>query len=146
MTPLKLLERIRDLLQGSVAKWELPAQLQRKPISFYLQSIPEGEFADDNFYPLICIELLAVTDEIEHSTAQVLLTLGTYHGEDSKGWQDHLNLAQKVRETLLTNTIVGEFALELPIDYGVCEQVMQNFDFSNLLLTYQIPYLQRKYF
>ena len=145
MTPFRLIETVSTLLENSVENWELPAEPSDKKVSIYRQFVPAAEFADDSFYPLICVEFVGLDDDVEFAVAQVLITVATYDG-DSAGWQDHLNLAQNVRQTLLKNQIIGEFALQLPLSFGMAEKTEDNFTFSNFLAVYRLPSISAKYF
>lgn len=138
MTPLKLLESLAEGLKNAVKNYDLPAENQpSKPVSIYIQEIPAAEFEDDTFYPLICVELLSVTDNADGAEIGILISIGTYD-DDPRGFIHHLNLLQCVREFLTTNRIIGKnFALNLPVESAMVEKDTADFTFSNIFAVYR---------
>lgn len=141
MTPLILLRKLALELRAVVEKYQLVAQNQNpKKVSVYLQTIPESQFQDDSFYPLVLVEFLGADHDIEYSTAEVLITIGTYDGERTD-LIDHFNLITEIQNYLLEHRLLGEFILELPLSLGMVEKTSDNFTFSQIFATYQIPHL-----
>ena len=97
------------------------------------------DFEDDNFYPLMLVELFGLNDDVEESTAQVLITIWTYAGLKNEGYTELLNISENVRKFLLTNKILGgEFILQMPLEFGMAETDSDSFFCSNFLAIYKI--------
>ena len=139
-TPLDLLNAVADTLREIANDEKFIAQYQEsRKLNIFVQSVPTNEFQSEQFYPLLAVELISIEDEVTDSVASVLLTLGTYKGERSDGWRDHLNLLEMVRQCILTHEIIGKrFPLQFPVYLGVVEPSSENFMFSNIFLQYRI--------
>jgi len=138
MTAIELLESLASGLRSAVKGLKYPAQYQEnKAVTVYLQSIPVAEHETDTFYPLILIELLGIEDDVEKSTASILITIITYDS-DGRGFYDNFNIAERVRRWILTNRLLESFALEVPLTFGVVEKTEDDFWASNFLATYQL--------
>lgn len=138
MTAIDLLENLVSGLRSAVRGLKYPAQYQEnKAVTVYLQSIPVAEHDTDTFYPLVLIELLGIEDDVEKSTASILITIITYDS-DGRGYYDNLNIAERVRRWILTNRLLESEALELPLTFGVVEKTKDDFWASNFLAIYQL--------
>lgn len=140
MTPFFLLKSLAEELREATKDYKFVAQYQPpKKVSVYVQNVPTEEFENNSFYPLIAIELLGVEDDVELSVASVLITIGTYNGESSDGYKDHLNLLEMVRQYLLKHPIIGKkFSAIMPMYTGLVEKCSDDFRYSNIFLQYQI--------
>ena len=140
MTPLRLLQSLQKNLREACEHFKFVAQYQDdKKISVYLGRLPAQNFEEDNFYPCVLVELFGVTDDVEESIAQVLLTVWTYAGLENEGFIELLNISEQIRKFLLTNKILtGEAVLQLPLEYGIAENDSDNFLTANFLATYKI--------
>ena len=109
MTPINLIFSLAAELREATKDYKLLAERQAdKKISVYEQYIPTANFESDTFYPLILVQLRSVEDDGENSTATVVITIGTYGGENLSGWRDMLNIAERIRQYLLTHPMIGE--------------------------------------
>lgn len=146
MTALELLNALAVDLREIAKDEKFIAQYQEsRPLNVYVQNVPTNEFQNDQYYPLLAVELINIEDDVEDSIASVLLTLGVYRGERSDK-QDFLNLIEMVRQYLLTHLIVGKkFPLQFPIYMGVVEPTSENFDYANFFVQYRIPRPVRTY-
>lgn len=147
MTPLNLVKELAKTLREACGKIKLPAQYQpEKKVTVYEQGVPTEEFEKDSFYPLICVELLSVEDDVEISVASVLITVGTYNNESAAGLQDHLNLLETVRQCLLKNQIISQkFSAILPMYTGLVEKSSEEFSYSNIFVQYQIASVNKSF-
>lgn len=145
MTPLELIEALAAELREASKDFRYIAEGQPlKPVSVYVQGVPQEEFSVDSFYPLICCELIAVNDSPEcTSIASVLLTIGTYHGERRRDyWREHLNLCECVRQYLLRRRTIGKrFTLTGDLYHGLVEPQSESFMFSNFFCQFYIAHL-----
>jgi len=119
MTPLILVETLADnlrkLLQDKTAMTEYQGE---KAIQVFEHDIPRGDFENNAFYPCVIVTLKNVEDEGDNSFATVALTVGAYSDDTGNDWRDMLNIAEKIRQFLLTNPILSKrFRLELPIAF-----------------------------
>ena len=114
MTPINLIKalarELREVLKG--VKYEADYQAS-KEIRVYEQIMPRTQANDDTFFPNVVIHLVRVDEDGEDSIATVNLSIAVYGGEDEQGWQDLFNIAEKVRQFVLTHpTIGGKFPLK----------------------------------
>lgn len=146
MTALELLNALAADLREIAKDEKFIAQYQEsRPLNVYVQNIPTNEFQNDQYYPLLSVELINIEEDVEDSVASVLLTLGVYRGERADK-QDFLNLIEMVRQYLLTHLIVGKkFQLQFPFYTGVVEPTSENFDYANFFVQYRIPRPVRTY-
>ena len=113
-----------------------------KKVTVYAQHIPDENFQEDTYYPLIIVSLQKVKDSLESepeaSTASVGFTYGV-HGFEPEAWRDLLNLMEHVRQRLLTHrTIADNFRLVLPIEWETIEAQPYPFWFGYGTVTYTI--------
>lgn len=145
MTPVELIEALAAELREASKDFKYLAEGQpQKKITVYEQGVPQEEFANDSFYPLIAVELIAVNDSPEcTSIASVLLTVATYHGERRRDyWREHLNLCECVRQYLLGHRTIGKrFTLTGDLYHGVVEPQSESFMFSNFFAQFYIAHL-----
>ena len=148
MTPVELIEQLSLLIRDSVKNYKLLSELeidlatqQLKKVSVYEQEIPEEEFNDDSYYPLVIVSLQKIQDQIEESEVKptlmiVGLTIGVY-GEDKNAWKDLLNLTETVRCCALSNKMVAKkFRLVEVMDSDFIEKQPYPFHFSYITLIY----------
>ena len=135
MTPLKLLQGLKKNLEAAVAKYKLSTQYSDdRKVQIYIQNVSENEFNSKSNYPLILLEILTVEDEPQNSIANVLITVGSYGN-----YVEHFNLVQEIRQCILQNPIIEQFALRFPLVTGSVEKTLPDFDFSNLFAQYSLP-------
>ena len=135
MTPLKLLQGLKKIIQAAVGKYKLSTQYSDdRNVQIYIQNVSENEFNSKSNYPLVLVELLTIEDEPQNSIANVLITVGTYNSTT-----EHFNLVQEIRQCILQNPIVEQFALRYPLVTGSVEKQAADFDFSNLFAQYNLP-------
>jgi hypothetical protein len=140
MTPLNLITSLADELREATKKYKFPAQYQEpKNVSVYVQAVPTEEFENQSFYPLICVEFLSNEVDVDISVASVLITVGTYNNETTKGVIDHLNLLEEIAQYLVLHPIIGKkFSAILPLYMGMVEKRSEEFTYSNIFLQYQV--------
>lgn len=110
MTPLILIEtlvkNLRDVLKNQILAAEYqPAQ----QVQIFAHDLPRGDFENNTFYPCVIVTLKSVEDEGENSIATVTLTIGAYSNDLGNDWRDMLNIAEKIRQFILTHPIIGNF-------------------------------------
>ena len=154
MTPVELIEQLSLLIRDSVKNYRLLSELETdlatqqlkkvyklKKVSVYEQEIPEEDFNDDSYYPLVIVSLQKIQDQIEESEVKptlmiVGLTIGVY-GEDKNSWKDLLNLTETIRSCALLNKMVAKkFRLVEVVDSDFIEKQPYPFHFSYITLIY----------
>lgn len=140
MTPLNLIKSLAEELREATKNYKFVAQYQpSKKVAVYVQNVPLEEFENNSFYPLIAVEFLSVEDDVDVSIASVLITVGTFNGENSEGYIDHLNLLEEVRQYLLKHPIIGKkFSAIIPMYTGLVEKRSEDFMYSNIFLQYKV--------
>lgn len=159
MTPAMLIKTLSEGLRKATANFVLQAEYQRdKKISVYEGYMPEENFHNETFLPMIVVELRGVVDTDEGSFATVGLAFAVYGGENAKygggrerpnnrfndygdGWRDLMNLVETVRQYLLglPNRRLGEqFPIVLPIEYAPQESQPIPFYYGDMVITFEI--------
>ncbi len=145
MIPVNLLFALKAEIEDAIKDYKMAAENQAdKKVTVYAQHIPDDDFLEDTYYPLIIISLQKVRDSedgadtAEASTATVGFTFGV-HGFDPDAWRDLLNLMEHVRQRLLTHrTIAESYRLVLPIEWETIEAQPYPFWFGYGTVTYTI--------
>lgn len=120
MTPRMLIKALARELRELLKDFKLLAEYQPdRKIRVYEQIIPLAHSRDDTFFPNVVVYLVRVDEDGDDSIATVNLSAGVYGGEDEEGWQDLFNIAEKIRQFVLTHPIIdGRFQLETPIYFA----------------------------
>lgn len=149
MTPRDLIVAIGDEVKEAVKTYVMNAENQPdKQVSVYVQHIPDEDFENDTYYPLVIVALTKVEDDTEYdagekddmSVATVTLTFGVY-GEEKDAWLDLLTLMQSVRKQLLQKRVVGDkqYRLLASAEWQTIEAQPYPFWFGYGTLKYSIP-------
>lgn len=143
MIPVHLILALKEEVEKAVKNYHMEAENQEdKKISVYAQHIPDENFEDDTYYPLIIISLQKVKDNAgdapEASTATIGFTFGV-HGFGEDAWKDLLNMMEHVRQHLLTHrTLADYFRLVLPVEWEAIEAQPYPFWFGYGTVTYTV--------
>lgn len=145
MIPARLVMALRAEIADAVKDYKMEAENQEdKKVTVYAQHIPDEDFEDDTYYPLIIVSLQKVKDEEQtparpdSSTATVGLTFGV-HGFGKDTWRDLLNLMEHVRQRLLRKrTIADLYRLSLPLEWEAIEAQPYPFWFGYGTATYTV--------
>lgn len=139
MTPALLVQAVAGEIETAVKDYQLKAEGQEdKVVSVYQQHIPDEEFKDDSYYPLVIVAWQGSKDEDDGSTATIGLTFGAY-GEDKPAWLDLMSIMERVRQRLLENRLLNRrFRLVLPTKWETIEAQPYPYWFGYATLTYQI--------
>ena len=120
MTPINLIKALAKELRELLKDFKLAAEYQAdRKIRVYEQIIPLAESRTDTFFPNVVVYLVRVDEDGEDSIATVNFSVAVYGEENEQGWQDLFNIAEKIRQFVLTHEIIGEkFKLEMPIYFA----------------------------
>ena len=137
MIPERLINGLKEEISVAVKDYRMKAEDQAdKKVTVYAQHIPNDDFEDDSYYPLVIVSLQKV--EGTGSTATVGITFGVY-GEDKMAWVDLLSIMERVRQRLLIfRKIDRRFRLILPARFETIENQPYPFWFGYGTVTYQI--------
>lgn len=141
--PERLINSLKEEIEIAVKDLRLRAENQEdKHVSVYAQHIPDEDFHDDSYYPLVIVSLNKVEDtesvEGSGSTATVGLTIGVY-GEDKQAWMDLLSIMERIRQrVLIFRKLDRRFRLVLPVKWETVEAQPYPFWFGYGTLVYQI--------
>ena len=142
MTPIKLIKALAKELREELKNFKLLAEYQAdKKIAVYEQILPLDKFRSDTFYPNIVVYLVRVDEDGDDSIATVNLSIGVYGGENEEGWQDLFNIAESVRQYVLTHPRIGEkFPLVTPIYFAPVppSEEPEPFFFFDCIIRYRI--------
>lgn len=141
--PERLINSLKEEIEIAVKDLRLRAENQEdKHVSVYAQHIPDEDFHDDSYYPLVIVSLNKVEDtesvEGSGSTATIGLTIGVY-GEDKQAWMDLLSIMERIRQrVLIFRKLDRRFRLVLPVKWETVEAQPYPFWFGYGTLVYQI--------
>ena len=161
MTPARLVQAVTAEVKEAVKDYRMKAEGQEdKAVSVYAQHIPDEDFQDDSFYPLVIVSWQGSEDTDEGSQATIGLTFGVYGlngeelqdewaeseagrpGADGRGegaWQDLLSIMERVRQRLLIFRLLdNNFRLILPTKFETIEAQPVPYWFGYGTLHYEI--------
>lgn len=158
MTPTNLIKDLAAGLRGAVKEYTLEAEYQQdKKVSVYEGYMPEENFRNETFLPMIVVELRGVEDTDEGSFATVGLMMAVYGGERLKygggrnlasgfkdygdGWRDLNNLAETVRQYLLglpDRILAAKYPLVLPIAYAPQQNQPIPFYYGDMVVVFEV--------
>lgn len=120
MTPRNLIKALAKGLREVLKDFKLSAEYQAdRKVRIYEQIMPIAEAANDTLIPSVLIYLMQVYEDGTDSTATVNFNVAVYGGENEEGWQDLFNIAERVRQFVLTHPIIDDkFCLELPATFA----------------------------
>ena len=143
MTPLNLIQSLKEMILQDLSTFRLQSERESKKIGVYLHLANEN-FTHEDLYPLILISLLKVEDLSLESTrpsmsiATVELTIGVF-GEDSETYVDLLNICEHLRQKLLRDQLIAnKFRLQLPIQTEILADQPYPYQFAYLKTQYSI--------
>lgn len=143
MIPERLINCLTEEIKMAVKDYRMKAEGQKdKPVSVYAQHIPDEDFENDSYYPLVVVSLQKVDDaEPDNgtgSTATVGITFGVF-GEDKLAWMDLLSIMERVRQRLLVFRLLDRrFRIMLPTKWETIESQPYPFWFGYGTVVYQI--------
>lgn len=119
MTPLILVETLTRTLREVLKNQVLAAEYQpNKQVQVFAHDLPRGDFENNTFYPCVVVTLKSVEDEGDSSIATLALTIGAYSNNIGNDWRDMFNIAEKIRQFILTTPILDNFfPLVLPVAF-----------------------------
>ena len=141
--PERLINSLKEEIEIAVKDLRLRAENQEdKHVSVYAQHIPDEDFHDDSYYPLVIVSLNKVEDaepvDGAGSAATIGLTIGVY-GEDKQAWMDLLSIMERIRQrVLIFRKLDRRFRLVLPVKWETVEAQPYPFWFGYGTLVYQI--------
>ena len=123
MIPANLLEAVGEEIKIAVKDYMLNTEAEgEKPVSVYLQSIPDEEWLSDSYYPLVVPRVKAVTDNGDGKfEVEIEITVGV-HGEGADTWRDLLSVMERIRQRFCNNKIIGnKYHLQFPIKWETAD-------------------------
>lgn len=159
MTPSSLIRTLAEELREATKNFTLQAEYQRdKKVSVYEGYIPQGNFNNETYLPMIVVELRGVEDTDEGSFATVGIMFAVYGGENAKydggrdlpnkrfkdygdGWRDLNNLAETVRQYLMglpSRLLAHKFPLVLPLTYSPQPDQPEPFFYGDMVAIFEV--------
>lgn len=152
MTPVFLQKALKEELKILFADFVSSSDMdfEKRGVSVYEQDLPlEMETEDEEEKtPFIIVRLSEGEQEQRESTEMVTVVI-IFCARDTawnrSGYQDVLNMIQKVKERLLKNPLVGKyFTAELPLKWVVQEGETHDIYYGGMELTFACPAIQRE--
>ncbi|AME03664.1 hypothetical protein [Selenomonas sp. oral taxon 136] len=143
MIPAMLVSAVCREVEAATANYRMKAEGQAdKKVSVYAQHIPDDEFKDDTYYPLVVVSWQKTEDVTEPdklgAEAVIGLTFGVY-GEDKEAWRDLLSIMERVRQRLLIfRKLDNRFRIVLPTKFETIENQPYPYWFGYATLTYTV--------
>lgn len=148
MTVTDLVTAVADEVRQATANVKLPLEHHNStdaklvPVNVYEGFLPREAFNDDSYYPLVMVEWLATSDELDGSNAKSTATIGLNIGvfaAENWGWKDALHLTEVVRQRLLSHRLLAQkFRLLDNANWEVPPDQPLPFFFTYATLTYRI--------
>lgn len=141
MTPAMLVSAVVREVEAATANYRMKAEGDKK-VSVYPQHIPDEEFKDNSYYPLVIVSWQKTEDVTEPdklgAEAVIGLTFGVY-GEDKEAWRDLLSIMERVRQRLLIfRKLDKRFRIVLPTKFETIENQPYPYWFGYATLTYTV--------
>lgn len=143
MTPAMLVSAVVREVEAATANYRMKAEGEAdKKVSVYPQHIPDEEFKDNSYYPLVIVSWQKTEDVTEPdklgAEAVIGLTFGVY-GEDKEAWRDLLSIMERVRQRLLIfRKLDNRFRIVLPTKFETIENQPYPYWFGYATLTYTV--------
>ena len=143
MTPAMLVSAVVREVEAATANYRMKAEGEGdKKVSVYPQHIPDEEFKDNSYYPLVIVSWQKTEDVTEPDNlgaeAVIGLTFGVY-GEDKEAWRDLLSIMERVRQRLLVfRKLENRFRIVLPTKFETIENQPYPYWFGYATLTYTV--------
>ncbi len=143
MTPAMLVSAVVREVEAATANYRMKAEGQAdKKVSVYPQHIPDEEFKDNSYYPLVIVSWQKTEDVTEPdklgAEAVIGLTFGVY-GEDKEAWRDLFSIMERVRQRLLIfRRLDNRFRIVLPTKFETIENQPYPYWFGYATLTYTV--------
>lgn len=158
MTPTSLISALAEEVRQATKDFIFQAEYQSdKKVTVYEGYMPEDNFNNETFLPMVVVELRGVEDTDDGSFATVGLMLAVYGGENAKysggrdlgngfrdygdGWRDLNNLAEVIRQHLLgmpSRLLAHKFPLVMPVIYAPQQNQPTPFFYGDMVLTFEV--------
>lgn len=146
MIAVDLVKAVADELRDALKDTKLPIEhhnsdVPLKNVTVYEGFLPREKFNDDAYYPLVLVEWMSTTDELDganpRSTSIIGLSMGVFAAE-SYGWMDSLHLTELIRHRLLTRRLIAQkFRLTGEAHFEMSSEQPLPFMYSFATLNYQ---------
>lgn len=170
MTPIILLERLKEFIQANTEDIILPVRpvknktlptvpcpkektaadaITHRAAEVHKMRLPDKD-AEENRIPYILLQLITGADtgeqgQQEDSEAKVRIIIATYSENDSEGALDVLNLITRIRVALLKAGEIGQqFLLRKPLEYLVYPDDTRPYFFGELMTIWEMPTIKRE--
>lgn len=170
MTPIILLERLKEFIQANTEDIILPVRpvknktlptvscprekaatdaITHRAAEVHLMRLPDKD-AEENRIPYILLQLITGTDtgaqgQQEDSEAKVRIIIATYSENDSEGALDVLNLITRIRVALLKAGEIGQqFLLRKPLEYLVYPDDTRPYFFGEIMTIWEMQTIKRE--
>lgn len=152
MTPIMLQKELKKELEELFAGFSSSedAKFKERSVSVYEQDLPlEMETEDEEGKTPFIIVRLSEGELEQRENAEMVTVVIIFCARDTawnrSGYQDVLNMIQKVKERLLKNPLVGKyFTAELPLKWVVQEGETHDIYYGGMELTFACPAIQRE--
>lgn len=158
MTITHLVAAVADEIRDATSELRLPIEYQNerqrraettwRKVNVYEQYLPEADFQNDNYYPLVVVEWLHTRDKLRGADNGSIATIGLSFGvfaKEADGWKDCIHLMELVRQRLLSKRILArQFRLEEEITWETAGQQPTPFFYAYGEIQYQIYPVQEE--
>lgn len=150
MTPIVLLDRLKEFIEMSIKDVILPSRnSEPRAAKVYKGNLPNKE-AETKQVPYILIRFITGKDdqlsgEMTDSECRVRIIVVTYSDDGEEGYINALNLITRIRIALLKERIIGDqFLLKMPLEYIVYEDDTDPYHIGEMMTIWNIPAIERE--
>lgn len=170
MTPIILLERLKEFIQANTEDIILPVRpvknkmlptvpcpkektaadaITHRAAEVHLMRLPDKD-AEENRIPYILLQLLTGKDEQlpgeqPNCECKIRIVAAIYSPNDSEGAINALNLITRIRIALLKAGEIGQqFLLQLPLEYLVYPDDTSPYFFAEMMVAFEMPAIHRE--
>jgi hypothetical protein len=165
MTPIVLLEQLRDYVREQVKDIMLPVRSVKnkttadyaarvaverapRPPEVHLMRLPDKD-AEENRIPYIVLQVLTGEDkqavgDLPQSECRVRVVAVVYDEDASAGMMSALNVITRLRVALLRSGQVGQFLLKPRLEWTVYDVELNPCYVGEMMLTFEMQEIERE--
>lgn len=152
MTPVFLQKALKEELRNLFADFVSSSDLdfEKRGVSVYEQDLPlEMETEDEEEKTPFIIVRLSEGEQEQRENAEMVTVVMIFCARDTawnrSGYQDVMNMIQKVKERFLKNPLVGKyFTAELPLKWVIQEGETHEIYYGGIELNFSCPAIRQE--
>jgi hypothetical protein len=155
MTPITLLDRLKEFIEEQTRDLLLPARVKsdaeviERPADVYKMRLPTPE-GETKLIPYILLQFVKGEDTQEEgqdqeNEAMVRIVIATYSADGQTGAMNVLNIITRLRTEMLKTIVIGEqFSLKKPLEYIVYPDSTHPYYLGEMITRWDLPTIKRE--